>query len=140
MKLHLVGMIVLGAWSVAGCGGDPSVPTAAELYGVWRGTADGVTREFQFAATDDGSHAELAGVSDIYLLASGGTPVQTGHYSVEERAVNDHGTTDALVTQPLSGAGTGSTYGNAILDWTGTTLTISSETATGGQLVLAKQP
>ena len=136
VRLATIGFVFL---LVAGCGGDASVPTAAELYGDWTATADGVTRGFHFAATDDGSHGELAGVADVYVLANAGNQVQSGHYSVERRLVTGHGTTDALVTQVRSGGGVGGTFGNAILDWTGTSLTISSETAAAGQLVFTKQ-
>ncbi len=135
VRLRTIGFVSL---LVAGCGGDASAPTAPDLYGDWTATADGVTRGFHFAATD-GTHDELAGVADIYLLVNAGNQVQSGHYSVERRLVNGHGTTDALVTQPLSGGGLGGTFGNAILDWTGTTLTISSETASAGELVFTKQ-
>jgi len=121
-----------------GCGGDAAVPTAAELAGTWHATADGVAKEFQFAATPDGAHPELAGMTDVYVLASGGAVVQTGHYSVGRFAVTGHGTTDALVTQVVSGTGAGNTYGNAILDWTGTTLTLSSTSAASGELVWSR--
>lgn len=123
---------------LAACGGV-SVPTAAELHGAWSATADGVTRGFWFATTDDGSHPELAGLVDVYTLASDGTQVQTGTYKVEERAVTGHGTTDALVTEVRSGAGAGNTFGNAILDWTGDSLTLSSEAASAGQLVFHRE-
>ncbi len=126
--------------TILGCGGDADVPTAAELYGTWSATADGVLRGFWFAAVDDGSHGELAGIADVYVLTSAGAQVQAGHYSVEERLVTGHGTTDALVTQVLSGGGAGNTYGNAILAWTGTSFTLSSETASAGELVFERQP
>jgi hypothetical protein len=123
-----------------GCGTDSSIPTAVELHGDWTATADGVTREFVFAANADGTHPELAGMADVYVLSNSGAVVQTGHYSVGSRAVTGHGTTDALITEVVSGTGAGNTFGNAILDWTGTSLTLSSESASAGQLVFRKGP
>ena len=124
---------------LAACGGDgDSAPVAADLYGRWAATADNAVRSFYFRAIDDGSHPELAGLADVYTLENDGAQVQTGSYTIEERAVTGHGTTDALVTSVRSGAGTGSTFGNAILDWTGETLTLSSETATAGELVFTR--
>ena len=124
---------------VAACGSDPDVPTATELHGAWSGAADGVTRRFVFAATDDGTHPELAGLTDVYTLARDGTVGQTGRYRVEETEVTGHGTTDALVTEALSGTGAPGTYGNAILGWTGATLTISSTSTTSGELTLTRE-
>ena len=125
--------------AVAGaCDSDFTPPTAVELRGDWSATADGTTRDFHFAASD-ATHAELSGVHDIYLLSSNGSLVQTGHYSVAVREITGHGTTDALVTEALSGPDTGSTFGNAILDWTGDSLTLSSETAAAGELVFHRQ-
>ncbi|MCE9575654.1 MAG: hypothetical protein K8W52_21060 [Deltaproteobacteria bacterium] len=135
MRVHLLGLLTVLAM---GCDGGTAIPTAAELYGTWHATADGVTRDFVFAATDAGAHAELAGLTDIYLLSNGGAVVQTGQYSVGTHVVTGYGTTDALVTQVVSGSGAGNTYGNAILDWTGASLTISSESASAGQLVFTR--
>jgi hypothetical protein len=113
---------------VVGCAGDPDVPTATELYGTWSSTDAGVTREFVFSAPD------------AYTLANMGAIVQTGTYSIEKRPVTGHGTTDALVTQPATGPGAGSTFGNAILDWDGSMmLTLSSENAASGQLVYSRR-
>jgi hypothetical protein len=131
--------LLLTSLVLVGCGGDEAVPTAAELYGAWTGTADAVSRRFVFAAADDGTHPELAGMADVYTQARDGVVGQAGHYRIEVTAVNGHGTTDALVTVAVSGAGAPGTYGNAILDYTGDTLTISSEAATAGQLTLARE-
>jgi len=116
------------------CGGT-DIPTAPELYGHWTGTADGSMRDFVFAEMPDASHTELAGMTDVYVISRDGSVVQSGHYSIEERLVTGHGTTDALVTVDVA---TGMTYGNAILDYTGSSLTISSESASAGKLVLGR--
>lgn len=44
----------------------------------------------------------------------------------------------ALVTTVVAGSGAGNTYGNAILDWTGSSLTLSSESASSGELVFRR--
>lgn len=120
------------------CGGDPDVPTAAELYGGWTSVAEGTTRRFVFAATDDGTHPELAGRTDVYTIARDGAVGQTGHYAVEEREVTGRGVVDALVTEALSGAGAPGTYGNAILGWTGDTFTINSDSVASGELTYTR--
>ncbi len=126
-------MALLALGASAACV-DPNVPTDNELYGSWIGTADGIERQFQFAAVDGGTYPELEGVFNTYLLYNNGVIVQTGHYAVERREVTGYGETDALVTMVLSGPGVGQTFGNAILGWREDELTLSSESALAGQI------
>jgi hypothetical protein len=140
MRAALFALITLTA-----CGSDDSFepPFAAELYGTWTGSADdGSSRAFTFSASDT-THAELAGRTDVYVIESGPAgslaEVQTGTFTVEVTLVTGYGTTDALVTMPLSGGGAGSTFGNAILDYEGSTLIISSMSNASGMLELTKE-
>jgi hypothetical protein len=133
-------LLVVGL--IGACGGE-DFPTAAELYGTWTATTDGTTRDFVFAATDDGSHPELAGLSNVYVLFNypeGGTPaeIQTGEYRVQIAQLTTGGEDEALVTVVHAGPGTGGTYGNAIYGWTGDTLTIESASGPGGELEFAR--
>ncbi len=119
---------------LAACGGE-DLPTATELHGSWTSDVEGQTRVFAFASADDGTHPELVGLTDVYVLSSyptGTTPieVQAGAYRVERTLLSEGGEDDALVTVVHSGTGVGSTYGNAIVGWTGDSFTIAG-TASG---------
>ncbi len=137
--------VILTVGLLGACGSDEDLPTAAELYGTWTVTTDGTTRDFVFAASNDGTHPELDGLADVYVLynyPAGTTPaqVQTGEYRVEVAQLTSGGEDDAIVTVVRSGAGVGGTYGNAILGWTGDTFTIESASAAGGELQFNRVP
>jgi hypothetical protein len=129
---------------LAACGGD-SLPTPAELHGDWSAEADGQSRGFHFAAADDGTHPELADMTDIYVLHSeptGEAPivVQTGIFAIDRVPLTelDGAEDDALVTTVLSGNGAGSIYGNRIVEFTGDTFTISGTSSSTGQLTFTR--
>jgi hypothetical protein len=110
----------LAALLLCACGGDADLPSAADLHGAWTSEDGGQIRDFRFAATDDGSHPELAGLDDVFTLDRypvGEPPalVQTGTYRIAE---------GHLVTAPRSGDGAGEEFANQLLDWTGDTFTL----------------
>jgi hypothetical protein len=135
---RLVWLALLGA---CGGGGDP---TAGDFYGDWRADADGTTRAFHFAAADD-SHAELAGVADVYILSTypSGTPpaeTQWGHYEVGQRTLTGVGETLTLATTILGGSGSnGQTFGNQILDWSGDAFTVAATSSSSGELTFTRE-
>ena len=107
----------------AACG--DALPSAGDLYGSWTtGIVGPVTWEVTFAAQDDGTHAELEGLSDVYLWSGyptdvGGGFVQTGTYRVE----------GALLTRTLRADDgpfpAGTELSNEIVGWTGDRLVVA---------------
>lgn len=146
------GMLLLAAIAslAIGCS-DEELPTAAELHGTWVGVDDVSAdyRVFVFADVDDGSHPELAGMTDVYALYRyliGDPPalIQTGHYEVAEVVLNENGeevTDDALVTEiasDVNGTPPGTRYGNGIQGWTGDAFTLRSVSTSTGTLSLVR--
>ena len=132
---------------IAGACSSEAIPTAAELQGTWVGAADGTYRVFVFSAVDDGSHPELAGLADVYVLyrypiGDPPTMVQSGHYEVDEVTLNENGaevTDDALVTviaTDVSGLPPGSRFGNGLERWTGDRFTLRGVPTSTGDLTL----
>jgi len=120
MRLALLLPLVL----VAACGGD-DLPTTAELHGDWVNDDAGTTRQFSFAVSA-GAEAYT-----LFSYPTGETPVevQAGTYFVED---------GILVTDVVTGTGAGTMFGNDILGWTGTTLTLESDSATSGERTYTK--
>ena len=117
---------------IAACGTPDRVPEAADLYGDWSAEASDGPRTFHFAASDDGTHPELAGQLDVYVLESPGGQ-QTGHFSIQQVALSELGgeVADALVVDALGGAGAPGQYANRIRNYTEGTLTITSSVEEG---------
>jgi hypothetical protein len=136
-------VVLLSILAVLGACGGEDLPTAAELHGTWTSDFDGQHREFVFAAEDDGTYPELAGLTDVYVLSSypidtTPTVVQTGEYRVERVTLTEGGEDDALVTVVHAGNGAGNTLGNAIYGWTGTSFTISGTSSSTGELTFTR--
>jgi hypothetical protein len=92
MRCHVLLLLLAGS-----CAGVDQ-PTASDLYGTWS-RQGGASLKFVFAASDDGSHPELAGKTNVYVLTSSEACIanQTGTYTIGTRAVPDFGTTEALI-------------------------------------------
>ena len=101
--------------ALAACGGE-DFPTTAELHGSWTNEDGGTTRDFVFA------EAGGAETYEVYLYPTDTTPalVQMGTYYVQD---------GTLVTVTDANE----MFGNEIVDWTGDTLTIATESAVSGQ-------
>ncbi|MCC6621545.1 MAG: hypothetical protein IT385_09850 [Deltaproteobacteria bacterium] len=127
MKLLRRAVLALAVLALAACdSSDGSLPTADELQGVWVNVDQGTVRAFDFAAT--------ARTYELYVYQDGSSPIvnQSGSYEVASGRLVTH------VNASVDPAIVGQSFGNDILGFTGSKLTLESGTASNGRRVFTR--
>lgn len=134
-------VLIAAAVALSACDSDDATPTASQLVGLWVNVDAGEVRAFRFlAVAPEGASTALAAKPDVYELsfyAEGAAPtvVQRGHYSVQfGRLVTE------VVEAPLEPGQVGRTFGNDILAFSATRLTLESTSAPSGERVFVRAP
>lgn len=119
--LVAVCVFALGALAACDSADDDELPTVEALVGLWVNEDAGAVRAFEFAA-------EARYTLYFYAARSEPTVNQRGTYAITQGQLVTH-----VTNAPVDPALAGKTFGNTLLDWSGGSFTVTSDSAASGR-------